>query len=513
MALIAILTVLQAGAATAGTDQATVKKIIEQGRNGSEAMKNVEHLTDMIGPRLTGSKRFKLAADWAAQRMRDYKLERVHLEPFEFGRGWERGIAYGRMVAPYEMQLDFRSFAWTPGTDGRVTSHAVVLDANTPEALEKIRAKLKGGVVLWGAPAKVDPELSPRTGRMSDKEFKEDETSWPNQATQQASPPSHEEAKRRAEEYKFQLRILHIARQEGATAFVTDAGRPHGLLNATGYLPGTEKNEPEVPPLVTMTHEHYGMLYRLIKRGVDVRVEAEIKNVFGEDDKSACNVIGEIRGAERPDDEVVILGAHLDSWDLGTGATDNAAGAAAVLEAARILSITGIKPRRTIRFILFGGEEQGLVGSSAYVESHKDELKTISGVFVLDTGTGRIRGIGAQGNKEVIVTLKEILSPLSEVGAQYANDRSQPGTDHVPFDRAGVPAFAFFQDAIEYRERTHHSQTDTFDKILPDDLKDCAITMAVVAYSVAELPRRLPRKVQPGPGVIEYSKKEVKNYE
>jgi carboxypeptidase Q len=280
-------------------------------------------------------------------------------------------------------------------------------------------------------------------------------------------------------------------------ALIIDSGKPHGLLNAGAYQQGRNPQEPETLPMVTMVHEHYGTLYRLVNKGVPVSLELEVTNYFEDGDNNAYNVVGEIPGKSKPE-EVVILGAHLDSWDLGTGATDNGAGSIAVLEAARILGGLKLGQSRTIRFILFGGEEQGLLGSRAYVVAHKEDMARVSGVFVIDTGTGKVRGIGTEGIKDEIPIFTDILAPLKDLGVQYVNDRVQTGTDHLSFGMAGVPGFAFFQDAIEYRDKTHHTQTDTLDKILPDDLEQGAITMAVMGYSVAELPGMLPRRSRPG---------------
>ena len=498
-ALLATLLAAALGAATvrtasAGSDPATIKKIIDEGRTHSELMKNFEYLTDVIGPRLTGSNKFKRAAEWTAKRMRDYGLQNVHLESWPFGRGWQRGIAYGRMTVPHEMQLDFRSYAWTPGTRGKVAGKVVVLDASTEDDLEKYKGKLAGAFVIPWEPPKAEPDFNPQPARMSDKEFKEDETSVPITLMRTSDP---EAAKRSMARLRLLPKLMRFAKEEGALALITDSVRRDGLLNASSYALGRDPKAPESIATVTMAHEHYGTLYRLAHGGAEVRLEMEVTNYFEDGDGNAANVVGEIPGGEKPE-ETVILGAHLDSWDLGTGATDNGAGSMAVLEAARILrqvyTASGTKPRRTIRFILFGGEEQGLLGSMAYVKAHQEEMAKVSGVFVLDTGTGRVRGLGTEGNKTVIPTFNEILAPLRDIGVYYVNGRTQVGTDHLSFKFRGVPAFAFFQDAIDYMSRTHHTQADTLDKILPDDLEQASIVMAVTAYSVAALDQVLPRK-------------------
>lgn len=468
-----------------------------EGQSHTAMMKNFEYLCDMIGPRLTASSQFNHAAEWAADTMRSEGLENVHIEKWPFGRGWRRGTAYGRMVAPYEMQLEFRALAWTPGTDGTVTAPVIVASGSSPDDLEKYKGKLKGAIVLAGEPSDVETDFNPRPTRMSDRGFEENATSWPNAAP--ATGDQKEARNRMMQAYRFRSQLAQFAKQEGAAALVLDSGRPQGLLNAGSYGPGRDPKSPETVAQVTMIHEHYSTLYRLAQRGEAVKVEMQVTNHFEDGDGNACNVVGEIPGTTKPD-EYVILGGHLDSWDLGTGATDNGAGSIAVLEAARLLKAAGIKPERTIRFILFGGEEQGLLGSRAYVAAHKELMPKISGVFVLDTGTGKVRGIGTQGNEAVIPIFQQILNPLKPVGVWYVNDRIQIGTDHLSFETAGVPGFAFFQDAIQYKEWTHHTQTDTLDKIIPDDLEEGAVSMAVMAYSVSQLSSMLPRKTTQAAG-------------
>jgi hypothetical protein len=475
-----------------GVDREITRKIIDEGEKRSQVMKNLEYMTDMIGPRLTGSKKLKRANEWTAEKFKEFGCENVHLEGFEFGRGWQRGIAYGRMTAPYEMQLDFRALAWSPGTKGIVSGPILVLDAKSPGDLDKHKGKLKDAIVLLVPPANLKPDFHPHARRMNSKEFKEEETSWPNNPPRVHGQEAEERSRRSREIAPVMQKFQEMTRNEMPALVIMDSARDHSQFEAgTGgsRIPGTS----EGAPTVTMTHEHYSLLYRLAKRGVEVRVEMEARNYFEDDDTKSYNTIAEIRGSEKPN-EVVILGAHLDSWDMGQGATDNGTGSIAVLEAARVLKAIGAKPKRTIRFILFGGEEQGLLGSQAYAEAHKGELAKISGVFVMDTGTGRIRGIGTEGNEQVIPIFRNLLAPFKEMGVLYVNPRVQIGTDHISFHRRGVPGFAFMQDAIEYRSSTHHTQTDTLDKVLPEDLIQASIVMAATAYNVAQLPSLLPRK-------------------
>ncbi|MGH9762433.1 MAG: M20/M25/M40 family metallo-hydrolase, partial [Blastocatellia bacterium] len=373
-----------------------------------------------------------------------------------------------------------------------VTGPVIVVNGSTAADLEQYKGKLKGAFVLPGEPSTVETDFNPGPMRMSQDRFKENETSWPN-----GSPTGNqrEQMMRMMRAFQFRSALARFAKEEGAAAMIVDSGHSDGLLNAGAYGPGRDPKQPQTLPQVTMIHEHYGTLYRLVERGEHVKLEMQVTNYFEDLENNACNVVGDIPGTTKPD-EYVILGAHLDSWDLGTGATDNGAGSMAVLEAARLLKAAGVKPERTIRFILFGGEEEGLLGSRAYVNAHKDLMPKISGMFALDTGTGRVRGVGTQGNQAVIPVFEKILEPLKPLGVWYVNERTQIGTDHLSFEGSGVPGFAFFQDAVEYKERTHHTQIDTLDKIIPDDLEEGAVTMAVMASSVADLPNLLARKNQ-----------------
>jgi Zn-dependent M28 family amino/carboxypeptidase len=288
---------------------------------------------------------------------------------------------------------------------------------------------------------------------------------------------------------------MEFLRGEGAAVLFQDAGKPHGLLTVSGTWRGPDRaSAPEPIPSAFVAHEHYALLYRLATRPAPAktRIEIEINNKFIPGPIAVYNTVGEIKGSEKPD-EYVILGAHLDSWDLAQGTTDNGTGSMVVLEAARILVKSGVKPKRTIRFVLFTGEEQGLHGSKAYVQKHKDELPRISLCLVHDTGTGKVIGIGTQGRAPVKPILEAELVSLKEVGLKEINTRSLMGSDHQSFEAAGVPGFAVQQDMAEYR-LTHHSQSDTLDKAQEADLVEGAQVMAVTALRVANLPNLLPRE-------------------
>ena len=419
--------------------------------------------------------------------MREYGLERVRLESFRFGRGWRRGTAYGHMIAPYELQLSFCAVAWTPGTKGKIVAPVIPISVSSWAELDKYADKVKGSFILLNPPVKVRPDLNPRPLRMSDGGFKVSELPFP------WPPPPSVFSEYRFRMYEFPMELARFAKQSGAAGIITDSGRGDGLLDSRFYAPGRDPREPETVPILTMSHEHFGTLSRLANRGPGVRLEMDVKNYFEEGDLNTQNVVGEIRGGREPE-ETVILGAHLDSWDLGAGAVNNGAGSMAVLEAARILKAVKANPRRTIKFIFFAGEEQGNLGSLAYAASHSSEMGRVSGVFIIDNGTGRIRGVGAEGNRGAVPILKKIIKPLGDAGVIYVNEFSFPISDHASFEKAGVPGFIFFQDPIQYVEKTHHSQIDALDKILPEDLEQCAAVMAHIILEVAALPELLPRK-------------------
>jgi hypothetical protein len=479
------------------------KKLLTEAKNGSEILANLTYLSDVIGPRLTGSAALKRANEWAAETMRRYGLSDVHLEPWTIPLGWERGTATMRLVEPDNGRLlTVAAMGWTPGTKGKITGDVVVMDVKDSAGLAAYKGKLKGAIVLRGAPTTIRPVTD--TGYFSDpprrpRDRDTTPTPAPKPDAKGAAPaptPPPEQAFQRM--MAFRKELAEFLRTEGAAVLVMDAGKPHGLLNMTGGWQGNDRVSAADPlPAVFMTHEHYALLYRLATRPspARTRVEVEITNKLIPGPVVVYNTVGEVRGSERPD-EVVILGAHLDSWDLGQGTTDNGTGTCVVLEAARVLQKSGIKPKRTIRFILFTGEEQGLYGSKAYVEKHKDQMDRISLALVHDTGTGKVVGIGLQGRAVIQPILEKELVSLRELGVTDINLRGMGGSDHMSFERAGVPGFAVQQDWAEYRF-THHSQSDTLDKVREPDLIQGAQVLAVTGLRVANLPDLLPRNKPP----------------
>ncbi len=495
------------------------RKVFAEVKDRSEVMANLRYLSDVIGPRLTGSKNLEVANKWAAERMKSYGLENVRLEPWEIPVGWERGTATVTLVEPNQgRQLLVASRGWTPGTKGKVSGEVIFLEAKTKADLLKFKGKLKNAIVLRTPPATVAPitDLSYGPGGVGPKkdapkkdDAKQDE---PKKVEAKKDEPKKDDAKKDdapprpsfAEAMALRREMDEFLKGEGVAAVISDAAKPHGLLVTTGgWREGDRATAQDPLPSLFMAHEHYALLHRLATRtGVAApRVEVEVTNTFVTGPVEVYNTVGEIRGSEKPD-EVVVVGAHLDSWDLATGTTDNGTGSTVTLEVARTLAKLakeGHKPKRTIRFVLFTGEEQGLYGSKRYCERHKDELAKHSVSLVHDTGTGPVLGFGLQGREAVRKVLEPELDSLKTLPGWKGLDLgSLNGTDHQSFEAAGVPGFACRQDMGEYR-LTHHTQSDTFDKAFEPNLVQGASVIAVTALRIANLPDLLPRDKPPAP--------------
>jgi carboxypeptidase Q len=533
------------------------QKLIAEAKNGSEILANLTYLSDVIGPRLTGSANLKRANEWAAEKMKSYGLTNVHLEAWEMPVGWERGAATARIVEPDNgRSLTVAAMGWTPGTNGKFVGDVVVINARTPEELKAYEGKLKNAIVLRGAPANVRPitDMSmnfggppdrrpanpgdpaagsdkpptaqpdkPPSGEKppaaqpdkpavkSDKPATPDKPAAPDKPADAAGAPAKTEQPATrppgfdnrgfGEMMRFRREMAEFLRKEGVAVMLTDAAKPHGLLDMTGAWASRDRaGAPDPLPTLFVIHEHYALLHRLATRPApaQTRLELEITNTFIPGPLAVYNTVGEIRGSDKPD-EFVVVGAHLDSWDLGQGTTDNGTGTCVVLETARLLAKSPVRPKRTIRFVLFTGEEQGLHGSKAYVSQHKDELPKTSAAIVHDTGTGKITGLALQGREVIKPIMEGELASLKDLGVTDISLRSMGGSDHMSFDGAGVPGFMFRQDPAEYR-LTHHSQSDTLDKAKEPELIQGAQVMAVLATRVANRDDMLPRdKKAPAP--------------
>jgi hypothetical protein len=466
-------------AAQSPVDTAGTGALIEQGLNRSEVMQNLQHLSDVIGPRLSGTPAMRRANEWTAERFRAYGLS-ASLEPYEFGVPWERGPASLRLTAPFSRAIGAHSWAWTEGTGGKTLAGPVVLaDLTTPESLAVYRDKVKGAWVLPRAPFPVwNPDGPEMTG--------EDSTRLQEQLRLRGLATADTSAAAVAARRQFAVDLPYILKAAGALGTLVDGAKDHALMTMSG-----SPNRVSPLPNLVISHEDYALLARLIAAGATPRLEGKVENRLGKKPVQQWNTVAEIRGTERPG-QTVILGAHLDSWDLGTGVTDNGTGSMVVLDAARAIMQSGLKPKRTIRFVLFSGEEQGLLGSRAYADAHAATADSIQAVLVLDNGTGAITGQALQGRKDLEGLWRELLAPVARLDADSVRDASKMGTDHLSFLPYGVPGFNFDQLRRGYNH-THHSESDTYDKAVPGDLRQATAVMAVTAYQLANLPELLPR--------------------
>jgi carboxypeptidase Q len=592
-------------------DLDAIAKIKDEGMNRSQVMKTLSYLTDVHGPRLTGSPGIRRAQDWAQQQLQEWGMENVHTEAFKFGRGWDLKRFSSAMIQPTFSQLIAYPKAWTPGTKGRVRAEAVRVDIRTEADLAKYHGKLKGLIVLPRPPREVQARFTPLARRYTDDELgklaqapafgrggrvggqfggafggqggqggpgrpgapgaqagpggpvapgAQAGPGGPGRPGQQAGPGGpgraggpggfpNRQLQRKIDAFwvaEGVAAVIEPSRGDGGTVFVQSGGD-----YAKGAAP--------VAPQLIMAAEHYNRICRILETNTKVKLEVEVSAAFLDQDLHGYNVIAEIPGTDKKD-EVVMVGGHFDSWHAGTGATDNAAGSAVAMEVLRILKASGLQPRRTIRLALWSGEEEGLLGSRAYVDAHfatrstppagggapgsapppanggastgdapsggtgaaaaptppanggepgggfrrgsqaplilKPEYAKLSAYWNLDNGTGKIRGIYLQGNEALRPIFAAWLAPFQDMGASTLTIRNTGGTDHQSFDGVGLPGFQFIQDEIDYESRTHHSNMDLYDRLQSADLMQAAVIEASLVYQTAMRDELLPRKPQ-----------------
>jgi hypothetical protein len=478
-------------------DLAVVNEIRTEGLERSQIEQLARHLTDVIGPRLTGSPGMRKANEWTADMLRSWGLEDVQIEPWgDFGRGWERVSFSGQILSPFPQPLHAQQVAWTRGTNGPVAGGAMVIEASVPEDVERYRGQLADAFLLLQEPEDAGPEFESEDRRLSLEYL----LSPPEQPAERAGPdPQQMQQMRQRFMRQRELRsaVAALALEEGAAAILTPANRNYGILRAAGGdRSGMRAENPEPLTQLVVSAEQYAQIHRNVTNGVAVRIEIDVESRFFEDDTRAYNTLGDIPGSDLAD-EYVMIGAHLDSWHMGTGATDNAAGSVVMMEAMRILQALDLTPRRTIRIALWSGEEQGLLGSRAWVENHPDLHDKISAYLNVDNGTGRIRGIWDQSNEAAIPVFEQILWPFRDLGVVAVRHGDTGGTDHLSFDRAGIPGFNFIQDPIEYGFRTHHTSLDTYDHLVLEDLTQAAVVVAATVYHLAMRDEMMPRKAGP----------------
>ncbi|HXG00378.1 MAG TPA: M20/M25/M40 family metallo-hydrolase [Bacteroidota bacterium] len=497
-------------------DTSVVRKIWEEGTERSQVMDILHYLTDVCGPRLTGSPQYMKAATWSMSKLRAWGVSNVHLDGWgPFGRSWTLKRFNAQVLSPDVFPLLAYPRAWSPGTKGTVQGDAIFFDATTDSALQTFRGRLRGKFVLMEDARQLQPQFEPRARRFSDSTLLEmanaDYSPLRRFRRGEMTPEARANAMLALKKLQMMVdegaaALLAPSRADGGVIFVLQAAVPtHPDTPFTRRPQPWRVDAPPTVPQVAVAAEHYNRLVRLLKRGERVRIEMTLEVSFPRAD-SAYNVIGEIPGSDLAD-EVVMIGAHLDSWHVGTGATDNATGSAVCLEAMRILKALDLKPRRTIRIGLWAGEEQGLLGSQAYVRKHfgwqndTTQAPTLTPqgekfcvYFNDDNGTGRFRGVYLQGNEAARPIFRRWLTAIGDPTAQTLTLRSTGSTDHVSFDRIGLPAFQFIQDQIEYSTLTHHSTMDVADRVVPKDLQQSAVIMAIFAYNAAMRDQPIPRR-------------------
>lgn len=528
-----------------------IQRIKDEGMNRSQVMQTLSYLSDVIGPRLTASPGMKRANEWTRDRLAKWGLQNARLEPFgPFGRGWTLKRFSAQVIEPLTIPLIAYPKAWSPGFANPLTAEVVYVDARTEADLEKFKGKLNGKIVLTAPMREVPAHFQAQGTRLSEKELL---------ALADAPEPrpgggrgnfggnargafQFAGAKLRFFQAEGAALLIDPSRGDGGTIFVQSAQVPPPVAdpNATTQPRGTpayDKSAPKVTPQLVLAIEHYNRVVRMLQAGEPVKMTVDLSVAWQEADLMGYNTIAEIPGTDLKD-EIVMLGGHMDSWHSGTGATDNAAGVSVAMEAVRIIQALGLKPRRTIRVALWSGEEQGLLGSRAYVAQHfgsmqnpatsavpatggantnamgggngngataprptlvtKPDYDKLSAYFNLDNGTGKIRGVYLQGNEAVRPLFRQWLAPFRDMGATTLSISNTGGTDHLAFDAIGLPGFQFIQDEIEYDTRTHHSNQDVFDRVQAEDMKQASTIMAAFVYQTAMRDEKLPRKPAPG---------------
>ena len=500
-----------------------INRIKNEAFQNSKVMENAFYLTDVYGPRLSGSPGLQAAAEWAVRRFNEWGLANARLEKWgPFGRAWYCVSFSAHMKEPQYSPLIGFARTWSPGTNGTVSGEPVLAPIRTEGDLEKLKGKLKGKIVLLEDPRPSEPIAAAPMRRLTDAELAA-EALAPDPSPQspffapiptrpREGPPPYPgyvpgKPFDREAAQKWRNKVNKFLREEGALlTLIPGYGTDGGTVFATAA--GSRELKDEVPPpSVALTREHYNRIARLLEKKIPVTLAFDIENRMGDEAKDSFNVTAEIPGAGKAD-ELVMLGAHLDSWTGGTGATDNGAGSAVTMEAIRILKALNLQMPRTVRIALWTGEEQGLLGSKEYVKAHfadredmklKPEHAKLSGYFNLDNGTGKIRGAYLQDNDMMRPIFEAWLAPFKDLGASTVTIRKTGGTDHLSFDAVGLPGFQFIQDPAEYATRTHHSNMDVYDRLQQSDLIQASAIMASIVYDAAARPDMLPRKELPKP--------------
>jgi hypothetical protein len=493
-------------------DTAAISRIKAEERDRTQVMEIASWLTDVYGARLTGSPSAKAAGDWTVKKLNEWGMANARLETWgPFGRGWSNERLVAQVVSPRPFPIIAYAAAWTPGTTGSVKAEVVMMKADSAPDLEKYRGNLRGRIVFTQPPRdSVPPHFTADASRLADTSLAKlaevPFTPDPPRGGPNAAANNPQAARFRAAQ-EFQRALGSFLADEGVAAVVTPGRGDDGTV-FSGASGSRDATSPTKVPGLLFSTEHYGRIARMVEKGVPVTVELDVKNTFYDDDPSSFNIVAEIPGTDpKLKDEVVMLGAHFDSWHTGTGATDNAAGSAVMLEALRLIKAAGLKPRRTIRLGLWTGEEQGLLGSRAYVKDHFGDSQSMqlkqpaherfAGYFNVDNGTGAIRGVYLQKNQSVAPIFKSWMAAFNDPRMHTLTAGNTGGTDHLAFDAVGLPGFQFIQDPVDYGSRTHHSNMDVYERLVPGDMKHNAAVVATFVYLTANRDEKLPRKPAP----------------
>ncbi|MBI3665038.1 MAG: M20/M25/M40 family metallo-hydrolase [Acidobacteria bacterium] len=519
-------------------DLSVVHRIKEEAFLNSRVMDHLFYLTDVYGPRLTGSPGYKAAADWASKQLEAYGLKNVKQEKWgPFGRSWSCTRFSAHLLEPQYAVLIGVPLAWSPGTNGPVSGEVILtpfkreptpkkMEAELARYFEANKGKLRGKVVLLGETKELEPPSDPLNKRYSDPDLAAEATSpipVPLSTFDFSKLEVPEDPKKRAQfwdvvpwwisdaiwEKQDQLRdkMNRFLSEEGAKVVVVSSYRGDGGTIFGEHAGSYKPDAPEPPPTFALTVEHFDRIARLIEKKVPVRLQVEMETRFPKEPVDGFNVLAEIPGGKKKD-EVVMVGAHFDSWAAGTGATDNGAGSAVVMEVLRILKALGLQMDRTVRLGLWGGEEQGYFGSRAYVKEHFADPETmmlgmahakLAGYFNIDNGSGKTRGVYLQNNDAARPIFEAWLAPFHDLGVTTISIRNTGGTDHLSFDAVGLPGFQFIQDPLEYDTRTHHSNMDVYDHVQAGDLRQASAVLASVVYHAALREEMMPRKPLPKP--------------
>ena len=488
-------------------------KIRKECLSNSKVMDIAFHLTDVSGPRLTNSPGYLKAANWAKEELTKMGLTNAALEAWgDFGKGWEQNRCYLAVTSPYYFPVVAIPRAWTGGTPGKkaINEEVIIIKAkDSAELYHNYSGKVKGKIIMLYSADTLKPSFSPDAGRFTPEELEKMANAKPDTATRrpQNNNPDQLTAMRQRQSLQRQMNDFYKNEKPALVLSMSRSGNDGTLFVQGGgsYAKDAENNY----GYVMLSSDDYLRIQRLVMAGQKVEMEADVKTTFYDTDLKGYNVVAEISGTDPVlKNEWVIVGGHLDSWQGATGATDNAAGCAVMMEAMRIIKATGLQPKRSIRICLWSGEEQGLLGSRGYVKNHfadpvdmvlKPGHEKVSAYYNLDNGTGKIRGIYLQGNKDAGPVFSKWLEPFADLDAKTVTINNTGGTDHQAFDAVGIPGFQFIQDEIEYDTRTHHTNMDTYDHLVPEDLMQAATIVASFVYNTSQKDEKIPRKALPKP--------------